>query len=93
MSTIIMQCKLVSCFVAFLNNKVSTPFTITVIYNLTLFQKSLEQMITNGKKAITKFTKMLFSSKNVLVKSHLVELMAAMALYSSSGYKYVNGKL
>jgi hypothetical protein len=33
--------------------------------------------------------KLLFTSKNTRMKSHLMELMAAMALYSKAGYKYV----
>ena len=49
---------------------------------------SLKQVINKGEKPMTNFMKLLFSSKNILMKARLVELMAAMALYSKPGYKY-----
>jgi hypothetical protein len=34
------------------------------------------------------FVKLLYTSKNTLMKIPLVQLMAALALYSKAGYEY-----
>jgi hypothetical protein len=46
-------------------------------------------MIENGEQAISNFVKLLFMSKNVAMKTHLMELFAAIALYSKGGYRYL----
>eukprot|EP00026_Physarum_polycephalum_P001456 Phypoly_transcript_01458.p1 GENE.Phypoly_transcript_01458~~Phypoly_transcript_01458.p1 ORF type:complete len:1046 (+),score=181.25 Phypoly_transcript_01458:57-3194(+) len=46
----------------------------------------LEQVIKVGEESMKNLSNLLFSSKNVLMLSQLVELLAAMSIYSTDGY-------
>eukprot|EP00026_Physarum_polycephalum_P018006 Phypoly_transcript_19432.p1 GENE.Phypoly_transcript_19432~~Phypoly_transcript_19432.p1 ORF type:complete len:237 (+),score=47.67 Phypoly_transcript_19432:1-711(+) len=50
---------------------------------------ALIAIIEQGQKSISNLMKLLFTSKNTRMKSHLMELMAAMALYSHAGYDLI----
>ena len=91
------QSKLADCFVALLNNKVILPCNSPLLplptplsssSKLIYIQVLLNHVISEGKKILTKYIKLLFSTKNVSLKIHLVEMMAAIALYSKAGNRY-----
>eukprot|EP00026_Physarum_polycephalum_P002105 Phypoly_transcript_02109.p1 GENE.Phypoly_transcript_02109~~Phypoly_transcript_02109.p1 ORF type:complete len:929 (+),score=183.79 Phypoly_transcript_02109:168-2954(+) len=50
----------------------------------------LQQIISGGKRIVTKFIKLLFTTKNIALKTHLVEMLAAMALFSKPGNALVS---
>eukprot|EP00026_Physarum_polycephalum_P000996 Phypoly_transcript_00997.p1 GENE.Phypoly_transcript_00997~~Phypoly_transcript_00997.p1 ORF type:complete len:382 (+),score=65.96 Phypoly_transcript_00997:2261-3406(+) len=87
----------IECAALAYDNSTSTDFTLILcqcelVNCLVAFlnnKLSLKQVINKGEKPMTNFMKLLFSSKNILMKARLVELMAAMALYSQAGYNLV----
>jgi hypothetical protein len=87
----------IECAAIAYDNTTSTDFTLILcqcelVNCLVAFlnnKLSLKQVINKGEKPMTNFMKLLFTSKNILMKAKLVELMAAMALYSRNGYNLV----
>jgi hypothetical protein len=70
-----------------------SSFHSTIIYVslfLLVIKVALQYLVDTGKEEITRFMELLFISKNDFMKARLMELMAAVAVYSELGHKYVN---
>ena len=46
-------------------------------------------MISEGAESMTGFMNLLFTSKNILMKTQLLELITAVTTFSEAGHTYV----